>query len=147
VRLPSPTVTAPSWEADPYGWCLWYLRENGRVYRAWRDAVDQRRARYPSARISADAALHHVRWSTPVNADGDLFQVNNNAGALFARVYIGDRRVPRDTFELRHSFLDDLTPAQKWELVRVAQASAEPVEEQPALLPGTERPAAGWRPL
>ena len=96
------------------------------------------------ARISADAVLHHIRWITPVNADGDLFSINNNAAALFARCYISERPNTRDNFELRKSFLDALKPDEKWKLVLTARSGLEP--EQPVLLEAPKREVS-WRPL
>lgn len=128
LRVPAPTVTAPDWQDNPYEWCMWYLTENQRVYREFRRVLDQRFARYPEAKMSADAALHVVRFNTHVNARGDMFQINNNASALFARLYTFERPQYKGNFELRKSWLDDLDPAAKWRLANAAKG----IKDEPA---------------
>ena len=125
------TVTAPDFTKDPTGWCLWYLTENAHIYRAFRRELDQRFHQYPEARVSADAALHHIRWQTPTGARGDLVKINNNASALFARLYVYERPHRKSNLELRRSFLDSLDAQSKWLLARAAEAIAdEPVSLQ-----------------
>jgi hypothetical protein len=143
-RLPEPTVTAPDWTNNPLEWCLWYIRENRHMYHAFRDLIDARLKRYPQARVSADDAFHKLRWDHPINAKGDMFAVNNNATALFARMYISERPDARENFDLRKSFLDDLTPDEKWKLVLTARSPLPP--EQPVLLEAPKREVS-WRPL
>lgn len=123
ATTPTPTAstTAPPWRQDPYGWCLWYLRKNGHIYRAFRKEVDDRLARYPRSRVSADAVLHYIRWNTPINAEGDLFSINDHASALFARIYLVERPQHAERFELRRSFLDYLTRDQVDELLVAAE--------------------------
>ena len=113
-------VEIPSWKDEPLEWCLWYLSENRHVYEAFRRAADSRFAQYPNARTSADAVMHHVRFTTPINAKGDMFKVNNNAVSLFVRIYLDERPQHKEKFQLRHSFLDDLTAAEKSVLLSVA---------------------------
>ena len=143
---PFATDPAPDWRSLPLDWCLWYLRENAHLYAAFRDEVDARLTQYPTARISADAVMHHIRWMTPHKATGDLLAVNNNAVALFARCYVGERPQHRERFELRRSFLDDLKPTEKWALVEAARRAGRPgPATQPVLLEPPRR-ADRWRP-
>lgn len=139
---PFATDPAPDWRSRPLDWCLWYLRENAHLYAAFRDEVDARLAQYPTARISADAVMHHIRWMTPHKATGDLVAVNNNAVALFARCYVGERPQHRDRFELRKSFLDELKPTEKWALVEAARRAGRTAPAtQPVLLEPPRRPS------
>ena len=112
---------APLWQDAPFEWCLWYLRENGHIYRAFRDAADALFERHPTARTSAETIIQHLRYLTPATADGDPFKVNNNARSLFARLYIHERPHRKAQFERRRSHLDDLGPTEKWALVRAAR--------------------------
>lgn len=112
---------APDWSTDPFAWCLWYLRANGHIYRAFREAADALFDRHPNARTSAETILQHLRYLTPATADGDPFKVNNNARSLFARLYIAERPARRDQFERRTCHLDSLPADKKWALVRAAQ--------------------------
>jgi hypothetical protein len=141
-KLPEPNVTAPDWRTDPLGWCGWYLNENRHIYHAFRAIVDERLKRYPQGRVSADDAFHKLRWDHPINARGDLFALNNNATALFARLYIYERPTSRENFDLRSSFFDRLTPDEWWGLVLAARSSLP--AEQPALLEAPPQPIR-WR--
>lgn len=105
------SVTAPDWTHSPLEWAVWYLRENGHLYSAFRDELDKRLSQYPSARVSADAVMHHIRWVTPHKATGDLVSVNSNAVSLFARLYIAERPARSGNFETRRSWVDDLSPS------------------------------------
>lgn len=116
---------APSWEADPVAWCFWYLRENGHIYRAFRDAADELFVKHPTARTSAETVLQHLRYLTPATAEGDPFKVNNNARSLFLRLYLVERPERMDQFQRRHSFLDDLPRDVKWSLVHAARGEPE----------------------
>lgn len=143
---PFATDPAPDWRSQPLDWCLWYLEKNAHLYAAFREEVDARLAQYPFARISADAVMHHIRWMTPHKATGELWKVNNNAVALFARCYVGERPQHRERFDLRASFLDALTGTEKWTLVEAARrAGRAGPATQPALLE-PERQPQRWRP-
>jgi len=126
TMAPEPTpATTPSWAEDKFGWCLWYLNENGHLYVAFREAADALFERHPTARTSAETILQHLRYLTPATAEGDPFKINNNARSLFARLYLVERPQYRDQFERRTSHLDLLSGSEKWALVRAAEAAAE----------------------
>ena len=96
------------------------------------------------AEIEAVITSGKITYTETINADGDLFAVNNNAAALFARCYIGERPQHADRFDRRKSLLDDLTPAQKWALVSAArEVTATPAAHtQPLFAPAT--PSRRW---
>lgn len=132
--LPVGSVTAPSFEADPLAWAIHWLTTNRGIYMEFERLVTERIAAQPDARISADAVLHVVRWNTGLREDGSTWKVNNSASSLCARVLIGRNPDAKRHFELRHSWLDDLTPSQKWQLVHAVDNLTNPVVEQPVLL-------------
>lgn len=117
LRLGS--VSAPDWAADPAGWCAWLLTTNGHLYVEFRRLVDEMLRANPSARLSADQVCHVMRWNAQLRSEGDFFKVNNNASALFARLYALERPQARGVFETRRSALDDL-PLEEWERVLLA---------------------------
>lgn len=119
LKLPPRSVTAPSWDADPVGWAEWYLRENAHVYREFRRLVLASIQHHPSMPISADQVLHVIRWNSRVSARGDLFAINNNASALFARLFLEEHPQHRALFRTRRSVLDDLD-AESWRRLMVA---------------------------
>lgn len=141
LRVPAPTVTAPDFKTDPVGWCIWLLRENPSLYRAYRDAADELFRRNPNAkRVSSDMILHHVRFETLAAGHGDAFKANNNASPLFARIYRFERPQHRDAFELRDSFLDHLDSTSKRLLNEAVEGMGK--VRQPAMF---EQPRRAWR--
>jgi hypothetical protein len=118
LPLEFPTVTAPRWEDSPVAWACWYLRENGHVYKKFRELIDDALRANPTMRVSADQALHVLRWNLRIRAEGDVFAINDHASALFARLYIEERPHAKDNFELRKSFFDMLNEHEKERLMR-----------------------------
>lgn len=110
LRLGS--VTAPDWSADPAGWCAWLLTTNGHLYVEFRRLVDEMLARRPDAKLSADQVCHVMRWNAQLRSEGDFFKVNNNAAALFARLYTLERPQARDAFAFRRSYFDTFSAAE-----------------------------------
>lgn len=90
----------------PYAWATSVLTRHPHVYAEFRHLVDDRLRQRPHARLSADMVLHVVRWNTSVGM-GVPFKANNNACALYARVYARERGV--QPFEMRTSALDDIS--------------------------------------
>lgn len=117
LRLGS--VTAPDWSADPAGWCAWLLTTNGHLFVEFRRLVDDMLSRQPTARLSADQVCHVMRWNAQLRSEGDLFKVNNNAAALFARLYVVERPWAAGVFETRRSKLDELTQGE-WDRILLA---------------------------
>ena len=117
------TMKQPDWRTHPGDWARWYVEVNPGIYRAFRSLVRARLARYPRARLSADAVLHTVRWNTPINARGDLFKVNNNVSALFARMYVHEFPEAVFNFELRRSLLDDIVNSDIQAMISIALTS------------------------
>lgn len=113
------SVTAPDWSADPAQWCCWYLDENADLYREFRRLADEMLRRRPGTKLSADQVCHVVRWNSRLAASGDYFAVNNNATALFARLYVEERPQHEGVFSTRKSVLDYLPPEQ-WDRVLLA---------------------------
>ena len=110
LQAPAPTVTAPP-DEDNLGWALWWIRENGHMYLAVRDELDDGFRMYPDAPTSVDSAFHTVRFRRRINSRGDMFSLNNNATALCARLYLHERKQHADKIATRRSWLDDLSPA------------------------------------
>lgn len=112
-------VVAPDWSVDPVGWCVWFLCENGHVYREFRRLVDDmRRSAGEGVRLSADGVCHVIRWNSRLKARGDVVAINNNAAALMARLYLEER--PEATvFDKRESLFERLS-ASEWERLMVA---------------------------
>lgn len=109
MLLPEPTVTAPQFAANPARWAVWYLKNNGHIYRAFRhEVLTMLRAR-PGIRLSADQVLHVIRWNSILAAEGDFVAINNNLSSLFARLLIEEHPEHEGVFTRRHSVWDDLT--------------------------------------
>lgn len=123
-RDPDRWLAPPSWERAPLAWSVWYARTHGHLYVAFVRAIDRRLRSHPATRaISADAVMHYLRWDTPLNAEGDLFKVNSNASALFARMFQIDRPHAAHLIRTRASILDDLTTTELNAICSYAWAS------------------------
>jgi hypothetical protein len=106
------TQKAPNWDASPLRWAIWYIEENGQIYRRFRVIVNNALAVNPQMVVSADNALHVIRWQTNVAATGDTFAVNDHASALFARLYVEEYPYRRKSFRLRRSIFDRLSESE-----------------------------------
>lgn len=102
------SVTAPRFEDDPVAWAVWFLTENGQVYKAFRRLCDERLAVNPEARIGSKQVVEVLRWFTPIRSSGDVAKINNNATSLLARLYILERPHHKDAFTTRKSIWDSL---------------------------------------
>lgn len=109
-------VTAPRFADNPARWGAWYVVHGANVYVEFRRlCLDMLRVR-PTTKLSADQVLHVVRWNSQLRAEGDIVAVNNNASALFARLFVEEFPQHTDAFERRRSVWDDLSPSD-WQLV------------------------------
>jgi hypothetical protein len=122
--LPPPSVTSPSWTDNPVEWCLWLLRTNGHVYKAFRREVMRRvelaEAEGRKRALSADDVVHSLRWDTDTTAEGETFKLNNNAVALLPRLFQAEfPQLSKGVFRLRRSLLDELEPSE-WGRILVA---------------------------
>lgn len=124
------SVTAPDFSIDPFRWSEWLLRVNGHVFWEFERLVGERLRQRPNARISADMVLHVIRWNTDVREDGDIPAINNNASSLFSRLYIARHPLAERNFELRRSWVDDLSPSDLSRLTFLA-SRVRPVETTP----------------
>ncbi|AAF12345.1 hypothetical protein [Deinococcus radiodurans] len=104
-------VTAPDFTTDPLGYFVWHLETHPDMYRQFRQTADAYRAGDPARRLSADMICHVLRWQSVVHAGDDLFQVNNNLTALYARLYKNER--PDARISTRPSMLDALLPDER----------------------------------
>lgn len=112
-------VTAPRFADNPARWGAWYVVHGAHVYGEFRRlCLDMLGAR-PATRLSADQVLHVVRWNSQLRAEGDLVAINNNASALFARLFVAEFPRYAEVFERRRSVWDDLT-ALEWDSILVA---------------------------
>lgn len=128
LRLPRASVTAPSFRADPVAWGVWYMRQNAHVYEEFRRlTLEMVRRRPDIERLSADQVLHVVRWNSQLHASGDVVAVNNNASAMFARLFAEERPHHRDLFETRRSVWDAL-PRSEWLRITLAYSGFLPPE-------------------
>ena len=109
-------VTAPVFRDNPARWGAWYVVHGAHVYSEFRRlTLDMLRVR-PTTKLSADQVLHVVRWNSQLRAEGDVVAVNNNASALFARLFVEEFPQHAQAFDRRRSVWDDLTPAE-WQLI------------------------------
>jgi hypothetical protein len=112
-----PKKRAPDWDDSHLAWAIWYLKENGHVYREFRKLVNNALAVSHRMKISTDQVLHVLRWNTAVAADGDTFEINDHCGSLFTRLYIAEYPHRADRFYTRRSWLDNLTDKEHDELM------------------------------
>lgn len=108
-----PTVTAPSWQDSPLRWACWLLQEHPDIYRKFRELTDDALRLRPGRVLSADQVLHVIRWDTELKGEGDVVKINNNASALFARLYVLERPQHEGCFRVRKSFYDMLSE-EEW---------------------------------
>lgn len=131
LRVPAPTVTAPDWTSDPLGAGLWWIRENGHMYLAVRDVLDEGFRKYPDAPTSVDSAFHVVRFTRRATSRGDMFSLNNNATAMCARLYLHERPQHAGKIEKRRSWVDDLSPSDWSRLTFAASRIPQQVDQGP----------------
>lgn len=124
------SVTAPDFSVDPLGWSIHWLSTSGQVYAEFERLVTERLRQRPDARISADMVLHVIRWNTDVRADNDVVSINNSSSSLCARLYIARHPLAERNFELRRSWVDDLSPSDLSRLTFLA-SRVRPVETTP----------------
>lgn len=120
----TPTMTAPSFTADPIGYYVWHLENHPEMYEMFRATADAYRAGDPTRRLSADMICHVMRWQSVVHAGDDQFSVNDHLTALYARLYKHER--PDAVISTRKSMLDSLLPEQRDRL----NAAFKPIKEK-----------------
>lgn len=108
LTFPVGGVTAPDWETRPLDWSIWYLEQNGHIYKRFRDICDDAIRRNPKIVLSARFILHKIRWDTELEGEGDAFKINDHASSLFARLYVLERPQHEGKFRNRKSLLDSL---------------------------------------
>jgi len=109
-------VTAPRFGDNPARWGQWYIAHAPHVYREFRRlCLDMLRSR-PTTKLSADQVLHVVRWNSQLRAEGDVVAINNNASALFARLFVEEFPQHAEVFTQRRSVWDDLN-SQEWQSI------------------------------
>ena len=109
----------PDFDRDPLQWSLTYLRENEGLYAAFRAEMDRRMQATRSRVHGGQQVLDDLR------RQGIQVRANNNAAALFARLYISERPQYKDRVKRRRSVLDQLEPEAKWQLANAAKQIAE----------------------
>ncbi len=109
-------VTAPNFADNPARWGAWYVVHGADVYREFRRLTLEMLRSRPTTKLSADQVLHVVRWNSQLRAEGDVVAINNNASALFARLFAAEFPQHAAAFELRRSVWDDLKPPE-WQLI------------------------------
>lgn len=109
-------VTAPVFADNPARWGAWYIVHGSHVYSAFRRLCLEMLRHRPTTKLSADQVLHVVRWNSQLRADGDVVAVNNNASALFARLFVAEFSQHAGVFETRRSVWDDLDLGE-WQLI------------------------------
>lgn len=112
-------ASMPDFDRDPLQWSLIYLRENEGLYAAFRAEMDRRLAASRSLTLGGQQVLDDLR------RQGARVRANNNAAALFARLYVSERPQYKDRVERRQSVLDQLAPEAKWQLANAAKQVAE----------------------
>lgn len=122
-RLKLGRVTAPDFSDNPTRWAQWYITHGAAVYKEFRRLCLEMLSARPDLKLSADQVLHVVRWNSRLRAQGDVVAVNNNASALFARLFADEHPEHADAFERRRSVWDDLPPAE-WQLIWSAHMRA-----------------------
>lgn len=53
--------------------------------------------------FSADAILHKIRFDTAISGKGDVFKINNNFSAYYARKFMNNFPLYKGFFQLRKS--------------------------------------------
>lgn len=96
----------PRWEDDRLAWCIWYLQTNPHVYVAYRQLADDYRKDDPKRVCSSDLFFSVLRYMSVVRAWGDDYSLNNNAKAIFARLYQLERHDAQ--FDNRKSWIDEI---------------------------------------
>lgn len=109
-RLRLGSVTAPRFADNPARWGAWYVVHRKDVYREYRRLCLRMLKARPGTKLSSDQVLHVVRWNSQLRAEGDVVAVNNNASALFARLFVVEHPEHAEVFEKRRSVWDDLPP-------------------------------------
>lgn len=109
----------PDFDRDPLQWSLTYLRENEGLYAAFRAEMDRRMRATRSRVHGGQQVLDDLR------RQGMQVKANNNAAALFARLYVSERPQYKDRVERRRSVLDQLPPEAKWQLANAAKQVPE----------------------
>lgn len=109
----------PDFNRDPLQWSLIYLRENEGLYAAFRAEMDRRMKTTRSSVHGGQQVLDDLR------REGMQVKANNNAAALFARLYVSERPQYKNRVERRQSVLDQLPPDAKWQVANAAKRIAE----------------------
>ena len=99
----------------------WHLEQHPEIFEALVTLCDQHRRRKPEGRISVQDAFAVLRWHSPLGARDDVYAINSNLTAVFARLYLRERPEARGLIDLRKSFLDSLKP-EEWTQIDAALA-------------------------
>lgn len=109
-------VRPPRFEDHPARWGAWYVVHGKDVYVEFRRLCLVMLKARPGTQLSSDQVLHVVRWNSRLRVDGDVVAINNNASALFARLFVLEHPEHAETFAQRRSVWDDL-PSDEWQLI------------------------------
>ena len=115
------TVTAPPWGSSipaRIKYLAWLMTEHPEQLEAFLYLAGDWHRRNPTQRFGAVMIFAVMRWQsgTGPHALNDVFRVNNNAAAFFARVFLREHPSAKSVLSTRKSWLDSLNESEQLEL-------------------------------
>lgn len=118
MPLLNQTIQAPPWgETIPehIDFLCWHLENHPEILESFFQFADDHQRRRPGKRFGASDVFGAMRWfgDSEIHAHDDVFALNNNVVACFARLYLRERPGARDLIATRKSWLDLLNSAEQ----------------------------------
>jgi hypothetical protein len=109
------TVQAPAWGntiSAHLDYLCWHLETHPDVLENLFKICDDHQRRKPGKRFSVPDAFAVLRWQG-FGVNDDVFAMNNNLLACYARLYVRERPEARELIDLRTSWIDSLNALER----------------------------------